>query len=205
MTCNFTRTALALALALSLAGCGGKASFPVSGTVTGLAFDGLSLSTNGMTLQVPAKSTMFTFPNSLSYGDAYAVTVSDILKTQPQHETCVVSNGSDIAGRLASIDVTVTCGLNAFTVGGVFTVDGVANTLMPASLILTNGSSGGIFTTAAGATIFTFGVTIPYSFSYGVTVYQQPAGFTCTVGPNGTGIMGDANVVDIAVDCKTNT
>ena len=57
MTCNFTRPALALTLALTLAACGGKATFPISGTIVGLQYGGLVLSTNGMDLPVAANAT----------------------------------------------------------------------------------------------------------------------------------------------------
>ena len=196
MTCNFTRSALALALVLGLAGCGGKADFPVSGTVLGLAYDGLVLTTNGMDLPVAKGSTTFSFPKALSYGEAYAVSAS----AQPLHQTCKVANASDTAGRLASINVGVVCALNQFTIGGIDTVTGLTTD----GLTLTNGSNSGIVTVAAGATSFTFGVLVQYGASYGVTVLTQPAGATCTVAPNGTGIMGDAKITNIGVSCVAN-
>lgn len=201
MTSNFIRPALALALALALAGCGGKASFPVSGGISGLAYDGLVLTTNGMDLAVPANSTTFRFANSLSYGDAYSV----VPKSQPQHQTCTVgaftnasghtfASGSDTAGRLAVIDIGVSCSLNSAALGGSITG------LTSDGLVLTNGSNGGTVAPAAAATTFAL-PAVAYGVTYGVTVLTQPASNTCSVSQNGTGQMGDAAVTGIVVTC----
>lgn len=201
MTSTFIRPALALAIALALAGCGGKASFPVRGGVSGLVYDGLVLTTNGMDLAVPARATTFTFANSLSYGENYSVTA----KSQPQHQTCTVgafqdssghmfASGTDTAGRLAVIDIGVSCALNAAALGGSITG------LTSDGLVLTNGSVGGTVAPPAASTTFAL-PAVSYGVSYGVTVLTQPAGNTCSVSQNGTGVMGDAAVTDIVVTC----
>jgi hypothetical protein len=194
MTPNFTRAALALALALGLAGCGGKATFPVSGSITGLSNDGLVLSTNGMDLTVDKAATTFSFANTLSYGDVYAV----IAKSQPAHQVCQVFNGSDTAGRTAAIHITVACALNQFTIGG--TISGLSSD----GLVLSNGSIGGTASAVSGATSFTFASPVAFGVSYGVSVLTQPKDATCSVTQNGTGVMGDAAVTNIAVSCIKN-
>lgn len=209
MTLNFTRAAIALAIALGLAGCGGTASFPISGTIVGLSYNGLVLSTNGMELAVPAPpdpststSTSFAFPNSLSYGDVYNV----VVKTQPAHQTCtvgsfvtpkgvVLNSGSDTAGRLSTINIGVQCVLNSNTIGG--TVKGLTSD----GLVLINGSFGeqvAVAKPAAGVgdTTFTLPTPVPFGTSYGVTVYGQPDKDICTVTANGAGVMGDTPVPD---------
>jgi hypothetical protein len=195
MTSTTIRPAIALALALALAGCGGgKASFPINGTVGNLLYGGLVLSTNGMDLPVDAGKTTFTFPNSLSYGDTFDVTV----KSSPAHETCVVaSGGKDTAGRTAAINVTVACGLNAIALGGQITG------LTSDGLKLSNGSTGGtagIVAPAAGATAFAL-TAVPFGVSYGVVVLEQPTGNTCSVSANGTGVMTDTPVDNIVITC----
>jgi hypothetical protein len=195
MTLTFMRPAIALAIALGLAGCGGKASFPIKGTVEGLSYDGLVLSTNGMDLAVAKNATTFSFPNSLSYGDVYDVKIVG-LAHQPAHQSCVVHNGADTAGRLTSIDVVVQCVLNQYTIGGK-----IGGALTSAGLELTNGSAGGKLVVPAGATTFTFANPVPFSVSYGVTVLTQPEKETCSVTSNGTGVMGDKLVDDIEVTC----
>lgn len=192
MTKKFLRPALALALALSLAACGGKASFPINVGITGLSYSGLVITSNGMDLAVPAGTTSTSFPNSLSYGDVYAVTP----KAQPLHQTCTVSAGSDTAGRLAAINVGVICTLNQAQIGG--TITGLTSL----GLQLTNGSNGGIVAPVATDTTFGFvNNLVPYGVSYGVTVLAQPANDTCSVTSNGTGVMGDAAITNIVVTC----
>jgi hypothetical protein len=192
MTPTSIRPAIALTLALALAGCGaGKASFPINGTVTNLVYSGLVLTTNGMDLAVAPGATSFSFPNSLSYGDAFNVTP----KSQPLHQTCGISSGgNDSAGHTAAINVVVACSVNSAALGG--TISGLTS----AGLVLTNGSTGGTVAPAAAATTFALN-PVPYAVSYGVTVLTQPANDVCSVSANGTGVMGDAAVSDIAVTC----
>lgn len=217
MTFKFMRPALAIALALTLAACGGKASFTVGGTVSGLKYNGLVLTSNGMDLSVaPGTPTAsgalptvsFAFPNSISYGDVYEVSVK--ANSQPAHQTCIVGaftdenlkthgGAMDTAGRLSTIDVGVLCSVNAYTIGG--TIKG----LTTAGLQLTNGSNPAtIVATPTGSDIpFTFTSPVPYAATYGVTVLTQPTDAFCTVSPSGTGVMGDAAVADIVVTCAS--
>jgi hypothetical protein len=200
------RHVLALALALSLAACGGgKATFTIGGTVTGLQYPGMVLTTNGQDVAVnPAAknadgtvpNVSFAFPTQLEYGDVYDVTI----KSPPAHQDCAVSGqyAKDTAGRLSSINIPVACGLSQHFIGGTIsglTVDG---------LVLTNGSTGGTYTANTGATTFTFAGKVTYGNTYGVTVLTQPAGLVCSVA-NGTGTMADADVNTMAVTCVPKT
>ncbi len=191
MTNKFLRPATLLVLALSLAACGGKATFPVTGTISGLIYEGLVLSTNGMDLAVAPKATSFTFPSTLSYGDVYDV----VQKTPPAHQTCSIVRGTETAGRLASINVEVYCTVNTAFVGG--TITGLKST----GLKLTNGSDSGIVEPTADATTFTFPARVAFGATYGITVLAQPLTENCSVSPNGTAVMGDAAVTNIVVTC----
>jgi hypothetical protein len=207
------RCLLALALALSLVSCGGgKATFTINGTVTGLEYPGLVLTSNGQDVTVnPVKAAdgtfgtaSYTFPNTIEYGDEYALTI----KTQPPHEFCQASDAydNDTAGRFASINIPIACGLQSHTIGGTIsglTVDG---------LVLINGTSGGTYTATvasitASAGVFTFAQPVTYGQTYGVTVLTNPTGLSCAV-ENGSGTMGDKNVggtdgePGIVVTCK---
>jgi hypothetical protein len=211
MTLTFMRRATALALALSLAACGGKATFPVSGTISGLVYDGLVLSTNGMDLTVPKDSKKFTFPNALSYGEVYNVVVK--ANSQPAHQTCtvasfvdpttgIITNGpTDTAGRFGAINIGVSCTINAMALGG--TVKGLAS---GATLQLINGSDGTPVTVTGTATDAATGIAfalanVPFDKTYGITVFAQPAGQVCTVS-NGTGQMTDVAPTNIVVNCQ---
>jgi hypothetical protein len=194
------RGALALAAAaFTLAACGGggKATFTIAGTVSGLQYDNLVLTSNGMDLSVspPAKAgdtVSYQFPKQIEYGDEYAVSV----KRQPLHQNCTIPDAydNDTAGRFAQINVPVYCSVSAHFVGG--TISGLTKD----GLVLVNGSTGGSLTATNGMTKFTFGSQVTYGVTYGVTVLTSPQGLSCTV-QNGAGTMGDADVTDIAVTC----
>lgn len=211
-----------------------KAKFPVSGNVTGLVYTGLTLTTDQQSLSVAPNAAntsttinpvTYTFPQILEYGDVYFVK----LGTNPAHQSCVVGQlQADSAGHTASINVLVQCSINSYS------VNGYVNGLKGEGLQLINGSNSGIITLtkavvdanatteaaakAAAAALtppstsytltpsFTFNsLTYPvyYNQAYGVTVLTQPAGQTCTV-TNGNGVMQDAPVVNIDVNCVDN-
>lgn len=115
MKFSFARGALALMATVSLASCGGgKATFPVNVSVSGVSYDGLVLTTNGQDLPIhytgdPTKPATINavFPNELEYGETYDVmpkpvvtpttvtaadgTTSTVNVTTykfPQHQTC---------------------------------------------------------------------------------------------------------------------
>jgi hypothetical protein len=208
MKSSLIRPALALALAAGLAGCGGsdKAEFVVKGTITGIVYPGMVLTTNGMEIAVPAPATpratvSFEFPNKLEYGDEYFVQ----FKSLPANQKCgtppqTIDNSRDTAGRLAEIAITFACAVDVYTIGG--TVNG----LTADGLVLANGSTGGTFTVAkpaAGVTTpptYTFAGPVEFGQTYGVTVITQPTGQICTVA-NATGTMQAANVTNINVTC----
>lgn len=205
MKSSLIRPALALALALGLSACGGggKAEFTVAGTVKGLVYQGLTLTTNGMEITVNPPATAgadvsYAFPNKLEYGDEYNVTI----KNDPQHQNCNFAQSyqpinKDTAGRLTRIDVIIECFIDAYTIGG--TVTG----LTADGLVLANGSRGGTVTLAKSATSYVFPAPVAFGVTYGVTVLTQPAGLTCTVA-NSTGTMGDDKVNNINVNCVPN-
>ncbi len=211
-----------------------KAKFPVAGNVTGLVYPGLTLTTDKQSVTIAPNTAntsttinpvAYSFPQVLEYGDVYFVT----LGTNPAHQTCEVGQArADSAGHTASINVLVQCAINSYSVNGYVTglkVDG---------LQLINGSTSGIITLtkaivdanatteaaakAAAAALtppstsytltpsFSFNsVTNPvyYNQAYGVTVLTQPVGQTCTV-VNGNGVMQDAPVTNITVNCVDN-
>ncbi|XLZ69213.1 hypothetical protein ABT364_22165 [Massilia sp. SR12] len=181
-------------LAVALAGCGGKASFTISGTVYGLTSDGLVLENNGADpLKVPAGATSFSFPNSISYGTMYNVTV----KSSPAYMLCDVAgtSGQGSAGHTTSINVVVNCNQKTFALGGTI------SNLTGDGLTIINGSFGTPLSIAKGTPTFTF-ANIPVGQTYGLTIKDQPAGQVCTLS-NGTGVMSDYERRDVKIDCVT--
>ncbi|MBJ7311566.1 hypothetical protein ACFOLJ_11850 [Rugamonas sp. CCM 8940] len=199
------RASAALALILALAGCGGKASFDVSGTVIGLSNPGLVLTMGGnddVNVAPAAGTVNFTFGRRLSYGDAYEIRV----KQDPVHMTCSAYRGtSGTAGQTTNIAAIFNCTKNAYMVTGWVTGLTAQVATTDPQLVLINGSTGGQVTIAAatnGSTNPTFGFgPVEQGVAYGITVQTQPKGQFCSV-VNGSGLMGDAIVSNVQVSCK---
>jgi hypothetical protein len=223
MKFSLARPALALAITLTLASCGGgKATYPITVTVSNLLYDGLTLTTNGMDLDVhpstpPGADVTATFPNSLEYGQVYNVIPKGgnlssnppVPGKQPLHQTCAPATTypfnlpyTATAGQLAKIQVNYVCSVNAYPLGGV--VKGLTGT----GLLLANGSSSGTKVDpvvdsnnqppAAG---------VPFSLSrvawnqtYGVVVFAQPEGQTCSVTAGGDNGQGAGTMKDTYTD-----
>jgi hypothetical protein len=202
------RAGCALALALALAGCGGKAEFPVTVSVSGLFYPGLVVSNNGQNMSVavpPANqfgSASVDFPNTISYGDAYQVTIG----SDPQHSHCQLAdaenNAKGTAGRLASINVVVNCTVDAHSLGG--SVTGLTST----GLTIINGSSGGGANAVPGTTTsadFTISSLVQYGVPYGLSILSQPLYDTCKIDSGAIGTMGDFDIKNVAVSCVRDT
>lgn len=200
----------ALTLTAGLVACGGgTSSYTIGGTVIGLQYPGLILSNNttedvtitaaGLDAAGAVKNVTYQFGKQIDYGDPYSVTI----KKQPDHQTCVSAGGTaDTAGRLSVINAVISCALVSNTVGG--KISGLAAD----GLELNNGSvTTGVIvkdaTTGAYPTAFVFAESVVYNQTYGVTVFKQPTGQTCTV-KNGAGVMTDNAVTAIEVTCVNN-
>lgn len=187
-------------LAAALAGCGGKASFTVGGTISGLSNQGMVLQVNGGSdLMVASGATTFAFPDSIGYGTNYTVTI----KSQPAHMKCDFLGGSNIgsAGHTTTINVVISCAQNTYKVGG------TVKNLRGDGMVLINGSTGGSLAVAKGTdgadVAFTMPLAVPVGTVYGLSVQTQPTSSpaqTCTVS-NGTNVMGDADVSNVIVSC----
>jgi hypothetical protein len=235
MKFSLARPALALAVLATLAACGGggKATFPINVTVSGLQYPGLVLSTNGQDLAINPPATAgqdvtAVFPNHIEYGQEYevipkgATVVNHVATggTLPKHQECSSTRflPYGTAGQLAKIDIYFVCAIKSYALGG--TVKGLTGT----GLVLANGSTTGTIAVSpaldanqkpTGADVTLNMNPVPYNTTYGVTVLTQPTNpsQTCTVtgGANGTGggTMDDAaeaagGVKNLVVTCVNN-
>lgn len=203
MKSSCLRPLVALLLTVSLAACGGKATYDVSGTITGLNNIGLVLANGSDTLSVPAGATSFTFAKRIDYGTSYNI----VIQTPPAHMNCSVAGGSDTAGHYVSIQASVSCQQNVYTVGGTITgltVDG---------LVLSNGGDGSPLTvsknTGADPLAFTMPTSVPDGKAFGISVTTSPTGLACKVLTDpttglstGVGIMGAVAVTSVKVACN---
>ena len=169
-------------------------SYPVAGTVTGLAGAGLMLQDNlGDNLSVTTDGP-FTFTSAVADGAMYSVTVL----TQPASpsQTCTVAHGSGTIAGAGVSNVAITCTTNAFAVGG--SVVG----LVGSGLTLHNGSQDLAITQNGG---FAFPTAVASGTPFAVTISAQPAApaQSCTVS-GGSGTVGGSAVTSVTVNCATD-
>lgn len=214
MKLSYMGAIAALGAAVLLAGCGGKAQYTVQGTISGLATTGLILSNGGDTITVPPGATTFAFPNQISYGTAFNVQFAH----QPDHMVCGFNQtpNTGSAGQTVAISVAIVCQPRTYTLGGQFTglqpVSAAVGTTAAVlrTVTLLNGSAGGQVTLSSptdgtGAGDFAFPTAVADGQSYGVTIHPDTTlsstDITCTV-KNGVGVMGEAAVTNLLVECK---
>ncbi|MDN2707902.1 MULTISPECIES: hypothetical protein [unclassified Janthinobacterium] len=191
MKLSCLRPLAALLLTLGLAACGGKASYEVTGTISNLNTNGLILVNGGDSVTPAAGATKFKFGKSIDYGTSYDITV----KQNPAHMNCSVSGGTGSAGHYVSIEASVLCSQNTYTVGG--TITG----LTADGLVLINGNAQ--TTVAKDSTTFTLGLPVADGDNYGISVFTQPTGLKCAVAPGtGVGTMGEAKVTTVQIACN---
>jgi len=89
--------------------------------------------------------------------------------------------------------VAVTCSEKAYAISG--TVQG----LNGSGLVLANGADS--VSVSSGSSTFTLSTPVAYGGSYAITVATQPQGVSCSI-QNGTGTMGAAAVINVAVTCS---
>src|SRR6266702_1834453 len=222
---------------LALSACSGRgdggggtgpapaSSFAIGGTTSGLSGTVVLQNNGGDNLTISVNGG-FTFAAALTNSSPYAVTVL----AQPAGQTCTVANGAGTLAGANITNVTVTCAVNTFTVGG--TISGLSGTV-----VLRNNGGNDLTVSANGS--FTFSAPVAQGSPYAVTVLTQPVGQSCSVvngngtvafstaiasgaaysvtvltqptNPsqsctvtNGSGTVGSANVTNVAVSCVTN-
>jgi hypothetical protein len=162
----------------------------VGGTVSGLNGT-LVLQNNGGDDLSLAENGSFTFTTPIEEGAAYNVTVG----TQPGGQVCSIENGAGTMGAADITDVSVTCIVPTYSVGG--TIGGLSG-----SVTLQNNGGDDLALTENGS--FLFSASLASGAAYDVTVSAQPAVQLCAV-TNGTGTVGMANVTSVSVECIAQT
>lgn len=197
MKSSILRTGLALACAVSLASCGGgnTGTLVLGGQISGITLPGLVLQNNGGSdLAIPAGATSFAFTDLVPTDAIYNVKVKD--GTLPANvQRCDVTGGSGNTGVYNVNTVIVTCVIFTHALGG--SVSGLTTD----GLVLLNGTDK--VTVKANATSFAM-APVSQGYPFGITVFQQPAGLTCSIA-NGVGTQGTTDNNGVAIDCKPNT
>lgn len=164
----------------------------LGGSVSGLgSASGLVLANGSQTVSVPANAGSFTFPNNLTLGASYWVTV----QTQPNGATCAVNSGGGTVTSIAPItSVQVQCVLNTYPLSG--SVSGLSTS----GLVL--GITAQSVNVPANAVSWSFPAGVAVGVNYNVVVRAQPVGATCSVA-NGSGTMGASAVNSVTVSCSS--
>ena len=169
--------------------------FAIAGTVSGLEGTLVLHDVDGDYLAVTANGS-FSFRTPVASGATYDVTVA----TEPSSpsQTCVVSNGAGTVTSADITDVSISCTVDHYAVGG--TLWGLA---AGESVVLRDNGGDDLTLTANGS--FTFPTTIASGLPYAITVAALPASpiaETCTI-EGGRGTIGGSAVTS-AVTCKAD-
>jgi 6-phosphogluconolactonase (cycloisomerase 2 family) len=171
------------------------ATYTIGGTISGLTASGLVLQDAGSDdLTVAAGATAFTFPNPLSSGKPYSVTV----QSAPANTTCSVTNASGTVGTANITNVAITCKASS-TLPATYTIGGTLTNLAAAGLVLQDNNGDNLTVNSSGL-LFTFATPLTAGSKYAVTVLTQPQTQTCMVS-NGTGTVASSNITSINVSC----
>lgn len=163
--------------------------FTIGGTVTGLSGAGLVLVSGGQQVAVNANGS-FAFPTPVASGTGYDVRV--LSQPTSPWQTCAVTSGRGYVAGANVTSVAVACTTNTYKVGGTLTL-GSAGTV-----VLRDNDGDDLTLNASGA--FTFATKVASGSPYAVTVYQKPAGWSCTL-TKASGTMANADVSDVTVSC----
>ena len=166
-------------------------AFTVSGTVGGLAGGGLVLNTSAGLVNISSNGG-FALPAALANGASYSVSIA-INPTNPT-QACSVTGGSGVIVNANVVGIVVQCTTGTFTIGG--QVSGLNSGAM-----LTLTDNGGDSLVVAGNGGFPFATPLASGAPYVVAV-PPPPGQNCSVSSSGSGIVSNANVVNINVQCS---
>jgi hypothetical protein len=196
-----------------LTGCGGNAnpgSAKIGGTINGVSGTALLVNNGTDTIAVDANGG-FTFDQLVPAGSPYNVTLfpatAGMICTINNGAGTVDSQADDVKGIAVNCQGTPSFGSPGFNLG--VTVSGLAagNTIT----FLDSGSSP-LVATSNGLVVFPYlldagppSTPPPGSLLYSVTIANNPAGQTCTLGSNATPVgsfVTSENFVNVTATCK---
>ena len=170
-----------------------KKTYPVSGTVNGLAGSGLVLQNNGTDNFAVTGNGTIAFAAAVPSDTAYAITV--LAQPADPYQTCIVTNGTGTVPAAPVSNIDITCATDKYSISG--TVSGLLGT----GLVLRNNGGDDLPIAADGG--FTFATQVESGNSYAVTVYTKPGSpaQTCTVN-TGSGNVVNAAITSINIICS---
>ena len=175
----------------------GPEVYYVSGVISGLQGEGLVLELNDdEQIQVAVDGTFRFIDSPLEVGEAYSVEIANQPRIPSQQ--CVVSGASGVVEASNIEDLTVTCTVNTFRVGGL--LSGMAGE----GLIVSLNETWEVRPESNGDLTFQ-SAYLPDGTSFLVEVLAQPEGpnQTCIV-ENGEGTLNGGDITNLDVQCTTN-
>lgn len=171
-------------------------SFTIGGAVSGLEGSGLVLRNNGGDDLAVSANGQFTFAAPIASGAAYNVTVA-AQPTGPA-QICTVAGGTGVVAADNVASVQISCETTEFTIGG------STSGLEGSGLALQNNGADDLPIASNGP--FQFSGSLTTGEPYAVTVRSQPTNpsQTCSVA-NGSGVVANEDIVNVAVNCVTDT
>jgi hypothetical protein len=169
-------------------------SYTVGGSLSGLVEGtSLTLQNNGGDDLVIRANGEFKFITELHNIDPYEVKV--LSQPTSPNQTCTVTNGTGTIPDENVTDISVTCILSTYSIGG--HVSGLPD---GNQVVLLNNEGDKLVITANG--LFTFATPLDDGSQYEVSIDTQPKkpNWTCVL-ENGAGTLNSIDVTDIIVDC----
>lgn len=196
MKSSYLRAGAALACTLALSACGGSdGDLAIGGYFVGVTKPGLVLQNNGGSdLAIEPTGTgegRFFFKDLVETDSDYNVTVKSIPSNASKCDA--FQNKGRVAFSINTVQIV--CTIRQHELKG--SVSGLTGN----NLVLVNGADR--VPVPAGATSFTM-AKVNEDAPYGVAILTQPDNQTCTIA-NGSGVMGQADVTNLAVTCGPRT
>ena len=170
-------------------------TFPVGGTVTGLAVDNtVTLVLNsGVQYLVIGGDGSFEFEHALADGSTFVVEVHNQPTTPNQ--TCTIVNGQGTLSGTGYSDIAINCTINQYSIGGY-----VANLIPDNQLVLQNNGNDDLVINETGT--FVFPTPLDDQQNYTVTIQNQPTDpiQTCEV-INANGQLSGHHVDNVLINC----
>lgn len=166
------------------------ARYQVGGTISGLApGTTVVLNNNGTDPTSVNANGAFASASSIVSGSDYSITIA----TQPEGQTCSVSNGDGTISAANVETVKIVCAPTLYTISG--TVSGLAQ---GASIVLQNNGTDSV--SLSTNSTFAFPTAIANGGHFNVTIATQPLYQTCNL-ENASGTIAGASVINVVVHC----
>lgn len=168
-----------------------QSGFSIGGTLSGLSpgnFVTLRNAVNGESVSL-SQNGSFSFASRLANGAIYSISV----QTQPNQQTCSITNGIGAVNGANIGNLQVACATNTYTIGGT-----LAGLIAGRSVVLQLNGAASVTLSANGSFQFTNGIA--HGSGFQVTVLTPPLGQTCTV-TNGSGTVSGANISSVQILC----